>query len=128
MDELGAFLKARLDEAAARANAMEHFTVHEQEWNSCPASLTEPPGDLPWGEGACDCHLAERKARALREVAAKRALLELAEEAYYEADHYVYHRIRSVLAAINSDHPDYRAVWAPAISGGGTTQAGTSGP
>jgi uncharacterized protein DUF6221 len=111
---IGEFLAARLEEAVAQAETMEHFTVYEQEWNSCPASLTEPYGDLPWGPEHCDCHLAERKAWALREIEAKRKLLDLADEAYYAADHYVYHAIHKILAAIDSGHPDYDPAWAPA--------------
>jgi hypothetical protein len=53
----------------------QHFTVHEQPYYSCAGSRTEPYGDLEWGEGACDCRLAERKARALREVEASRLIL-----------------------------------------------------
>jgi hypothetical protein len=72
-----AFLAARTDEDEARANAMEHFTVHDDTYLSCPATRTEPYGDLPWGEESCDCGLAPRKARALREVQAKREILDL---------------------------------------------------
>jgi hypothetical protein len=49
------FVTARLDEDERRADAMEHFAVYEQPFYSCPASRTEPYGDLEWGEDACDC-------------------------------------------------------------------------
>lgn len=115
MDEIeaiAAFLAARLDEDQERAAKMRHYFVDEPYFD-CPATRTAPLGDLPWGEDACDCGLAEREARALREVEAKRALIRLADDAYYEADHYAYHGIRQIVAAIYSDHPDYRAAWKP---------------
>lgn len=81
MSDPVAFGTARLDEDEKRAQAMKHFTVDGDEFYSCPAARTEPLGDLEWGEENCQCGLAVRKARALREVAAKRRLLELADEA-----------------------------------------------
>jgi Family of unknown function (DUF6221) len=110
------FIAARLAEAQRAAETMEHFTVHEQEYYSCPASLTEPLGDLPWGEGTCDCHLAERKARALREVGFRRAVLaayEASVRSLGEGLSAVERRMCLHLAAIWSDHPDYSPAWAP---------------
>lgn len=113
MDDLEAFLIAQVDQDQKRAEAMRHFTVYEQPYYSCPASRTpEEAGDLEWGEEHCDCFLAERKARALREVAAKRHLLELADRAYYAADHYAYHWIRGILAVVYSDRAGYQEEWA----------------
>lgn len=71
-------LKAGIAADEDRANAMQHFTVYEEPYYSCAASRTEPLGDLEWGADAqCDCFLAERKARALREVVFKRAILDM---------------------------------------------------
>jgi Family of unknown function (DUF6221) len=69
------FLNARLDEAQQRAEAMGHFVNAEDEFYSCPAARTEPLGDLEWGEEHCNCGLAERKAKRLREVEADRKLI-----------------------------------------------------
>ena len=74
-DGMAAFATARLDEEEARAEAMEHFTVFEQPYYSCAGSRTEPYGDLEWGEERCDCGVAGRKAKRLREIAAMRAIL-----------------------------------------------------
>jgi hypothetical protein len=124
-----AFLRGRLDEDERRAQAMGHFTVHEQPYYSCPATRTEAgAGDLEWGEDACDCFLAGRKARALREVEAKRAILAeftralaaqnemLASPAGDQSVTYEWEngRVCALLnalrgfAAIYQDHPDYR--------------------
>jgi Family of unknown function (DUF6221) len=130
-----AFLAARTDEDEVRANAMEHFTVHDDTYLSCPATWTEPYGDLPWGEENCDCGLAPRKARALREVQAKRELITFALEnaASIDGEWGDCHKAAEIasgqcedrgataanailkplaailkpLAAIYSDHPDY---------------------
>ena len=74
---LPAFVAARLDEEQARAEAMEHFTVWDDTYYSCAATRTEPHGDLPWGEDSCDCGLAGRKAKRLREITAMQAILEM---------------------------------------------------
>lgn len=120
-DPLLEFLEARTAEAQACAEAMEHYTVYDETYLSCPATRTEPFGDLPWGEKDCDCGLAARKARALRDVEAKRVIV-----AEYEAvaaappaddcDRALLASLRAIimaLAAIDSDHPDYRAEWKP---------------
>lgn len=72
------FIRARLDEEEAGAPS-KHFAIYESEYHSCPASLTEPLGDLPFGENACDCRLAERRAQALARVAAGRRAVRYAE-------------------------------------------------
>jgi hypothetical protein len=114
MSDLIAFLTARIDEDEQRALAMKHFTVHEQPYYSCAASRTGPLGDLEWGEEFCDCFVAERKARALREVEAKRKIL-------YECrprpgaglvhEGIMARRILYLLASVYSDHPDYDPDW-----------------
>jgi hypothetical protein len=73
-----AFATARLDEEQHRAEAMEHESNPEDPFYSCPAARTpEESGDLEWGEEHCDCHLAARKAKRLREIAALRAIVAL---------------------------------------------------
>ena len=123
MSGLTAFCEARISEDKARAHAMGHFTVHEEPYFSCPASRAGPSGDLEWGEEHCDCFLAERKARALREVEAKRAIL-----AEYKRLRDAYAAFRHganqagllgietaavAVAAIFSTHPDYQEGWKP---------------
>lgn len=71
---IAAFLAARVDEDQERAAKMRHYFVDEPYFD-CPATRTAPLGDLSWGEDACNCGLAERKARALREVEAKREIM-----------------------------------------------------
>jgi hypothetical protein len=120
--DLAAFLAARLDEdeAAARESYYEG-----QRW------LTEEEGVYRWPDDE-PVHLADRKAdarhiarhgpaRALREVAAKRALL-TGHEGVHRCD-WGEHRGPGVLggwcktvrtlAAVYSDHPDYLQEWAP---------------
>ena len=109
---LAAFLAARLDEESARAEAMEHFTVFEQPYYSCAASRTESYGDLEWGEGHCDCFLAERKAKRLREIAVLRSIVADCEaKLAYPANGPMFGLARRTLAGIASiweDHADYR--------------------
>ena len=111
MDELEAFLTRCIGEDQARAEAMTHFQLPENEYLWCPAALTEPLGDLPFGEECCDCHLAERQQRAFREVSAKRRLLEVADNAYYRADHYTHDEIRHAVASVYVDRTGYREEW-----------------
>ena len=117
---LPAFVAARLDEEQARAEAMEHFTVWDDTYYSCAATRTEPHGDLPWGEDSCDCGLAGRKAKRLREITAMQAILAQCADAagmdpWDVGDLGV--RLGEAtlrrLAAIWSDHADYHPGWAP---------------
>jgi Family of unknown function (DUF6221) len=115
--EMTAFLAARIDEAEARANAMEHFTVHDDTYLSCPATRSGPVGDLPWGEEHCYCRLAVRKGRARREAEARRSILRRCAARMNELDAHpsglaspravLARQILTDLAAIDSDHPDY---------------------
>jgi hypothetical protein len=131
-DGVAGFLNARLDEAQERAEAMGHYFTDESAVYCCPATRTEPLGDLEWGEDACDCALAARKARALREVAARRAILAMyedqpgcnLEEGVHDGrdpderlrDEGIRDAMESVvreLAGIDSGHPDYNPAWKP---------------
>jgi hypothetical protein len=132
------FLAARIGEAQERAEAMGHYTVEDDTYVSCPGSRTEPHGDLPWGEDACDCGLAERKARAFREVEFRRKIIALHGPNGNPLDEWYGSNVRCTecggynlvpgygamgysrpwpcktllaLAAIDSDHPDFDRNW-----------------
>lgn len=118
--ELGAavyaFVVARLDEERARVEAMEHFTVYEQPYYSCAGSRTEPYGDLEWGEEHCDCFLAERKAKRLREIAAMQAVVTAYEMSIRMLGIGLSQDKMSLLraqAVIWENHPDYDPAWRP---------------
>lgn len=76
-DDLVVRLQATLDETEARANAEGHHDPDEGGYYACPATRSEPLGDLPWGEDACTCGLAKRRADTLRLVQAHRDLIAL---------------------------------------------------
>lgn len=66
-----------------------HYVDDLREWESCPKTLTEPFGDLPWGPDAeCTCG-ADR-------VNAQGGPLVL-----------------RLLASLYVDHPDYQEEWKP---------------
>jgi Family of unknown function (DUF6221) len=113
---IAAFVAARLDEEHARAEAMEHFIVYDDTYYSCPATRTEPHGDLEWGEEHCTCQLAARKAKRLREIAAGRAVLaeyQKSVRSVGEGLSVPARRLTLAVAAIWNDHPDYRPEWKP---------------
>jgi hypothetical protein len=89
------FLSARLDEDEANARAAQslwpdtHFTIS--------------PGSLVLVE----FHRRHVPARVLREVEAKRRMLEDLDLTYPD--------VEQLLAAVYSDHPDYRPEWAPGV-------------
>jgi hypothetical protein len=129
MTGLTEFLAARLDEDEARAQAMEHDAYPpDDEYYWCPAALAKPlADDLPFGEKDCQCGVAERKARALRDVAAKRVILAEHEAVLGEChtmelkadrrprkygEYDGLHKAVVELAAIDRDHPDYDQEWA----------------
>jgi uncharacterized protein DUF6221 len=111
VDDLIAFARARLDEAAAGA-----WSVHDVA--RCDALLYEEDmGAAAARTPDCDCGFP---ARVLREVEAKRAIL----DAYVHADGNsprdrdrgrwdAMHATVRLLAAIDRDHPDYRPEWKP---------------
>ena len=116
VNELTAFVTARLDEEQQRAEAMEHFTVFGQPYYSCAGSRTGPYGDLEWGEEHCDCHLAGRKAKRLREIAAMRAVVASYEKSVRmvsEGLSVPERRLTQAVAAIWEDHAAYRPEWKP---------------
>ena len=133
MTDLAAFILARLDEAQERA-----WAVHDVA--TCDALLYEEDmADAAARTPDCDCGYP---ARVLREVAAKRAILDLyvrtlavvrkpvnlsasaAEKPvirdlragdYLDAERElcVLGTVARILASVSSDHPDYDASWKP---------------
>ena len=82
------WLRAQVTRDKERAEGMEHFTVHEQPYYSCPATRTQDEaGDLEWGEDACDCFVAGRRAEALADAEAKLAGLDICQRVLAEDAH-----------------------------------------
>lgn len=124
MDDLTAFIDARLDEDEAAAIAAGDGAAESARWRT-----REHPSDsgiVRDGQGAVviydegvpsdedAAHIARHDPdRALRDVAAKRAILAL----YDNPEGYAYsvalERVVVQLATAWSDHPDYRQEWAP---------------
>jgi Family of unknown function (DUF6221) len=121
MDDLAAFIEARLDEDEAMAKAAYQHGPN-------PTQPLAPPEGSWWpvvrlmerlGSGTYNDanHIARHDpARVLREVAAKRAIV-----AEHGRDNFGCQSCQGdqrcpipFLAAIWSDHPDYRAEWAAA--------------
>lgn len=132
--DLLSFLRERLDEDKRRAHKMGHFNPEQPSRWPCPAAV---------GTGPCDCGQADRRARALREVEAKRRIIDLhphvrfAEPPSYwrdidcgemreafPGDERPYHQMEvyepdwwcehvRALASVYSGHPGYRQEWAP---------------
>lgn len=118
MDDLIAFVNARLDEDEAIARA----TIEPRRWHRDSDGNVQDEdarggGNAyiacgPYGRGLADAdaeHIIRHDpARVLREVAAKRALVHRhAAERHEDCD-----TLRT-LATVWSDHPDYRAGWKP---------------
>jgi len=116
MDDLAAFITARLDEDEAMANE-----VHKPRDCGCVDRDGEFSPDPVW----CGC---DYPARVLREVAAKRAMVKEHGPARPEQRRYACASnctddrniiqaapctTMRLLAAVWSDHGDYRAEWAP---------------
>jgi hypothetical protein len=83
------------------------------------ARLNEDEREMPemlWGETAADNDRNERKARTLREVAAKRAMLAELTRPPFDYRPGCNDRTRlfvHLLASVYSDNPDYQAEWKP---------------
>jgi len=131
MDDLAAFITARLDEEAAEASLIGGGGFPAPKWTTEPSRsgswvvLREtddatPIGYISVGRNEHEHITRHDPARALREVAAKRIivrgitaalpLLPYGDPAYQDA---LLHILRT-MAAVWSDHPDYRAEWAAA--------------
>ena len=98
MDDLIAFLRARLDE--------QHAGVDEVHERSCDLLTDSWPV-------SCDCGEPEWQ---LADVAAKRKIIELVFEGFHYGDACsddVFRRLLRALALPYADHPDYRQEWRP---------------
>lgn len=132
-DDLAAFVAVRLDELELAAK----IASVEDAWGQLRQSIPREPGPL----NRCHRLMEEGSpARALREVAAKRVILELHDRVHdcpvvipvpdpsvfdgtlgYVSTEYIEEGEPDVypcttlrqLAAVWSDHPDYRQEWAP---------------
>jgi hypothetical protein len=142
MDDLVAFLRARLDEdeAVARATAWNASTQIYNEWEAAPPTEVDGPWRIRQKGKVfilLDCegeemvrHVARHDpARVLREVEGKRRIVErwatheaLDRETFEaEGEHArslvslraAYWDACRELAAVHADHPDYRPEWAP---------------
>jgi hypothetical protein len=94
VEDLIAFLNARLNEDEGGANWYAERMTH----------TLEPV--LTWAN-------VPLHTRMLREVEAKRRLVEVADTANLADDSAAWLGILKALAAVYSDHPDYRAEWRP---------------
>ena len=115
------FLAARLDEDEAAAQSAGNVSN-----NTAGVGPPGPPGPFGGGGGAAPSATAAGGARMLREVAAKRRILELHDRAH-ECSVYSHGDVDSgawvddgetcstlrVAAAVWSGHPDYDETWAP---------------
>jgi hypothetical protein len=134
-----AFLEARIDEDEAALRAIEdssepwrgqwvgdemNFSLRTRNgWSLARAVTVEggfPPGVL--------AHIARHDpARVLREVEAKRAILDEHAQIPGDGVNFTFAEqnraedILLALAAVYSDHPDYDSAWAPARSGAAGT-------
>lgn len=142
MDKLIAFVSARLDEdeAAAKAAVDSSMRAKCAQWIAYPDGNGYVIGDagghfascLIGGEGIARHVVRHDPARALREVEAKRAILAMYEERddYYlpkgvhdgrdpderqcdAAAKAAYRDALEAIAAVWSDHADYRQEWKP---------------
>jgi hypothetical protein len=111
VDDLTAFITARLDEdeVAAKRNLGGDGLGDRQGF--APSWPDYPTFDSPDLAAAQDYITRFRPARALREAAAKRAILAQRERS--PAGSPVLTHALYCLAAIWSDHPDYRPEWKP---------------
>ena len=125
VDDLIAFITARLDEdeAAAKLAAREGGTWAQADPGGMDSgSIFSLGGQVVCDVGAPDeyqaAHIARHDpARALREVAFKRAIL--AQREHGPAGSPVLTNALYQLAAVYSDHPDYRPWWSPSGCGSG---------
>jgi hypothetical protein len=130
VDDLIAFLSARLDEdeAAAKLAAREGGTWTQDDPERHPGSISSLGGQVVYDEGSPDeyqaPHIARHDpARVLREVEAMRAILAEAGRIAQSASMYpnqgnaaaliAMQTVLKILATGNSGHPDYRPEWKP---------------
>ena len=121
------FLRARLDEDEAVAH--EAITERRQAYTRKPGYVDQPDYDFTAGVDHPPGIVAVGPERVLREVEAKRRIVEQAEEATgldmqvdgefrvgsrdEVAEPYCGDVILCALASVYADHPDYRDEWKP---------------
>ncbi|TXS23100.1 hypothetical protein EAO70_04830 [Streptomyces sp. adm13(2018)] len=114
MDDLIAFLRARLDDAAAESQQWHQLEceVHVHLTGAAPSVLaaTSFLQDVPGA--VCDCG---GPARVLAEVDAKRRRLELLADAIHRGhdDYDIATELLPLEALPYADHPDYQDTWRP---------------
>lgn len=69
------WLLEQIDVDRHRARAWQHDRPDGGYFYSCPATRTEPYGDLPYGEANCECRLEARRRRALIDCDAKEQIV-----------------------------------------------------
>jgi Family of unknown function (DUF6221) len=126
--DLVAFLSARLDEdeGKARLAAREGGTWKQEDPERWPGRIVSLGGVVVYDELAPDDYQAEHiarhdPARVLREVEAKRAILELYEAAVEHDDTSLgvatLRTVVKTLAKVWREHPDYDPAWVMPASG-----------
>jgi hypothetical protein len=84
--DLAAWLLACVQDDLDEADRWEHDSPDEGGYYSCPATRSEPYGELAYGEENCDCGLAKRRARVLVECDTKRRIIAEYQKAAAEVD------------------------------------------
>lgn len=102
------FLRTRLDEDEVRAERMGHYNPDDAGYYACPATRTEPIGDLLAGEENCDCGMPAERARALADVGSNRQIIGYCQAAVGGYDEMVAAGVLELLAIRYADHPDYQ--------------------
>jgi hypothetical protein len=75
-DDLVERLLAAIQEREDKARAEGHHDPDEGGYYACPATRSEPYGDLPFGEENCDCGLVRRRDEVLRLCQAHRKIID----------------------------------------------------
>lgn len=75
-NDLPTRLLRAIQECEDDANRMTHDNPDDGGYYSCPATRSEPFGDLEYGEDACDCGMPAWRAEYLRFCQAHREIVE----------------------------------------------------
>lgn len=115
-DDLTAWLLNQLAVDETRAQRLEHHNPDEGGYYSCPATRSEPYGDLQYGEENCHCGLVARRRRALAECDTKRRISEMHLKGFalcgFDEEPYPCAHLR-LLALPYADRDGYLAQWGP---------------
>ena len=123
MDDLVRFLRDRLDETAAKAEAARgdgDGRWHQDDADRYPGRIVDSKGGIvTFDEGAPDeaqaAHIARHDpARVLAEVETKRRIIARVENhAFLMGRDEIHGDLLRLLALTYADHPDYREEWRP---------------